>query len=220
MTSLKCRLVELVPVERLSRYLDGVASATGISVSVLGDGGEVIVSASLDAGGGQPSFPAGLWERFDGVSADGPGKVEGPDGTVLLRVPVVHRDLRLGWAAVRVDGVEQEQRRAMDVVALTAAHIRYEADTGYEVESLSGEVVRVYEELALIFGITARLGAIVDVTEICRVVAEEAGRLLDAKDILVQLVDENIGALKTVYAQGEHAEESYGFAPGVEDGLD
>lgn len=215
-----CRLFELIPPERVTKYLVTVQGATGLPVVLVDDGGVVLASPGAGDGSGVPrSFSASRWEFSGGVSQDGPDIVEGAGGGSFMRAPVVHRDRRLCWAAVRFDGADAEKRRVMDVVALAAAHLKAEAESGYEVESLSGEVVRVYEELALIFGITARLGAIVDVAEICRVIAGEAGRLLDAKDILVQLVDENMGVLKTVYAQGEHAEESYGFAPEVEYGL-
>jgi len=93
------------------------------------------------------------------------------------------------------------------------------ASLGYDVESLSGEVVRSYEELALIYGITARLGEKVGVDKICSVLVSEADRVLDANDILVQLADEKAGVFRTVCSSGLHQRESSGFTPGLEEGL-
>lgn len=216
-TSLKCRLVELVPVERLSRYLDGVASATGISVSLLGDGGEVIARASRKEGG--KGVDPMLWDRLAGSSPDGPGRMEDGGGAVLVRAPVYHRGGRLCWAAACVEAGGPDDGRAMETVMLAAMHAGSEADSGYEVESLSGEVVRGYEELTLIFGLTARLGALVDVDEICHVIAEETGRVTGASDVLVQLADEEEGTLDTVYALGEHRDAAQGYRLGIKEGI-
>jgi putative nucleotidyltransferase with HDIG domain len=71
-----------------------------------------------------------------------------------------------------------------------------------EVEDLSAEVVRVYEELALIYSLTNNLGSELDVDSICQRVLEEADKRLAAQNMSVMLLDENKNELYTRLARG------------------
>jgi hypothetical protein len=46
-------------------------------------------------------------------------------------------------------------------------------ETGYEIESLAGEVVKNYEELSLLWRVSSRLGAGLNVDTVCNILADE-----------------------------------------------
>lgn len=88
-----------------------------------------------------------------------------------------------------------------------------------EIEDLSSEVVRVYEELSLIRSISGRLGSEMDVETICRLVLAEADRILSARTIFIMLLDADRRGLSTRFAMGLDAEPALGFRCPVSSGL-
>lgn len=88
-----------------------------------------------------------------------------------------------------------------------------------EIEDLSSEVVRVYEELSLIRSISGRLGSEMDVDTICRLVLEEADRILSTRTIFIMLLDAELRELSTRFALGSDAESALGFRCPVSSGL-
>lgn len=71
-----------------------------------------------------------------------------------------------------------------------------------EVDDLSAEIVRVYEELALIYALTNNLGSEMDVNSICQRVLEEADKILAAQNMSIMLLDAGNNELCTRLAQG------------------
>jgi putative nucleotidyltransferase with HDIG domain len=88
-----------------------------------------------------------------------------------------------------------------------------------EIEDLSAEVVRVYEELSLIRKLSGRLGSEMDVDTICRMVLEEADKILSAQTILIMLLEGERKELITRFAMGRDAEFALGFRSTVSSGL-
>jgi len=88
-----------------------------------------------------------------------------------------------------------------------------------EIEDLSSEVVRVYEELSLIRVISGRLGSEMDVDTICRLVLEEADKILSAQTIFIMLIEAERKELSTRFAMGMDAESAMGFRCPVSSGL-
>jgi putative nucleotidyltransferase with HDIG domain len=80
-----------------------------------------------------------------------------------------------------------------------------------EVEDLSAEVVRVYEELALIYSLTNNLGSEMDVDSICQRVLEEADKRLSAQNVSIMLLDEGNDELYTRLARGRDREVAIQF---------
>ncbi len=200
---MKGRLFDLVPAGRLESYLDAVARNSGLFVRLLDELGDTLISSSPGGNGRSEPDCAEAGRKGERMHA--------------WDAPVQYKGERLG--TLTFCGVSQARDTAGQLLAVSASHIESMIESGYEVESLSGEVVRVYEELAVIYGLTARLGAIVDVGEICRVVAEEAGKVLCAGDVLVLLAQPEHGLFRTAFALGEHEEAAGGFSPGIEEGL-
>lgn len=63
-------------------------------------------------------------------------------------------------------------------------------EMGYEIESLSGEVARNYEELSLLWRLSSRLGAGLNVEKICNTLADEVMNVCPSNNISVMLVNE------------------------------
>lgn len=88
-----------------------------------------------------------------------------------------------------------------------------------EIEDLSSEVVRVYDELSLIRTITERLGSEMDVDAICRMVIAEADKVLSAQTTFIMLPDAEGKELATRFALGRDADAALGFRSPFSSGL-
>jgi putative nucleotidyltransferase with HDIG domain len=105
-----------------------------------------------------------------------------PHGGLTFK-PLLLRESLLGYvAASGGDG-----GGALDFIVQNLTGI---AEMAYEIESLSGEVARNYEELSLSWRISTRLGTGLDVDTICNVLAEETMKLCPANSVSIFLVSE------------------------------
>lgn len=71
-----------------------------------------------------------------------------------------------------------------------------------EIDDLSSEIVRVYEELSLIYSLSSKLGSELDINAICQLVVEEISRVLAVRSIALMLLDEKSGTLSIQYCTG------------------
>lgn len=88
-----------------------------------------------------------------------------------------------------------------------------------EVQDLSAEIVRVYEELALIYSLTNNLGSEMDVDSICQRILEEADKILAAQNMSVMLFNESSNELYTRLARGRDHEAAAQFRAEASAGL-
>ncbi|HEY6838442.1 MAG TPA: HD domain-containing phosphohydrolase [Geobacteraceae bacterium] len=97
--------------------------------------------------------------------------------------------------------------------ALTAAAYCIENFLVHEMEvlDLSAEVVRVYEEQALIYSLTSKLGTEMDVESICRGVLEEADKILGVQNMAIMLYDEVSNELYTRLCRGRDCDVAVHF---------
>lgn len=213
------KLIDLIPRDRLTRYLNTTSMFLKAPLRVLDLSGTTVIESCLktDAGsnGGRPC-PPDAWTGVCSVLGNGPMVLMVDEGFRLMAAPIHYKGQPLGYLSACLNGTGDH---AMPLLSLSVSHLESLAEAGFDVESLSGEVVRVYEELALIYGLTARLGARVDIEEICRVVVNEAKSLLDPTDIILQLADFKAGVFRTVLASGAHEGLALGFSPALEEGL-
>jgi len=184
------RILDLIPKDRLSRYMRAASERWGMTMRLLDGEGEAV-----------------LYGEAGGLSGE------------ALTAPIRLRGECIGYLSACVGKGPGSDGHGPAMLSLSASHIEGLAESGYEVESLSAELVRVYEELSLIYGVTARLGAKVEVEDICRTVVDEVDRLLSPTAVMLQLVDEKGGVLRTAAALGEHREKATCYAPGTEEGL-
>ena len=216
------QLVDLIPRDRLNKYLNSTSLFLKMPLRILDLSGATVLELSLAAGPNTNegnSCPPAAWAGVCDVMSDRPMGRMLDDGSYLMAAPIHYKNHPRGYLAACLNGKEGTGDQALPLLSLSASHLEVLAEAGFDVESLSGEVVRVYEELALIYGLTARLSAKVDIEEICRIVMNEAKGVLDPTDIIFQLADIEAGVFRTILASGSHEGLAAGFAPGLEVGL-
>jgi putative nucleotidyltransferase with HDIG domain len=84
---------------------------------------------------------------------------------------------------------------------------------------LSAEVVRIYEEQALIYSLSRKLGNEMEVESICRYILDEAGKVLAANNISVMLLDPVTNELYTGQCKGRDREAAVRFRTDAASGL-
>ncbi len=90
---------------------------------------------------------------------------------------------------------ERESRQIRD-------HLQDLLTAGYELFNLSSEIVRNYEELALLYDLSIKLSAQADLERICEIVADEVQSVLPVKNLSILLVDAKTGVLRSKIAVG------------------
>jgi len=216
------QLLDLIPRDRLMRYLYSTSMFLRMPLRILDLSGATVLESSLAAGPNMNegnSCPPAAWAGACDVMADRPMGRMLDDGFYLMAAPINYKNQPRGYLSACLNGKDGAGDQALPLLSLSASHLELLAEAGFDVESLSGEVVKVYEELALIYGLTARLGAKVDIKEICRIVMHEVKGVLDPTDIIFQLADFEAGVFRTILASGSHEGLASGFAPGLEEGL-
>lgn len=88
-----------------------------------------------------------------------------------------------------------------------------------EIEDLSSEIVRGYEEVSLIAAISTKLGGEMDVDTVCRLVVEEADRILEARTVFIMLLDTERQELATRFSLGLDKDAAKGFRTHLDSGL-
>jgi HD-GYP domain-containing protein (c-di-GMP phosphodiesterase class II) len=205
-------ILDLVPKGRLARYLDTTSAGLSMPVRLMdGSGARVMDSdgAAFDH----------AWENVRRVLDNAPAELPLPGGHSLMAAPVMHKGGILGYIAACKKTDVTDNGRAFQLLMLSASHLEAMADAGEEVESLTAEVVRGYEELALIYGLTGRLGAKVEINDICGIVAEEAVSVLNPTDVVVHLTDEQAGCFRAAFSSGAHNDLLAGFEPPLREGF-
>jgi putative nucleotidyltransferase with HDIG domain len=99
---------------------------------------------------------------------------------------VVIRPLYIRGSLVGHAAIPAPEERYLDYIVENLSII---LERGYEIESLSSEVVRNYEEFAILWRLSARLGSVLDVEKACTAVADEIMNVCPSKAVSVLLAD-------------------------------
>lgn len=99
----------------------------------------------------------------------------------LLMKPLFVRGSLVGHAAC-----PSKEAQRLDFIVKNLSVI---LEKGYEIESLSAEVARNYEELSLLWRLSSRLGSVLDVEKVCTIVADEIMNICPSKAVTIMLVD-------------------------------
>ena len=86
-------------------------------------------------------------------------------------------------------------------------HLQDLLEIDYELHNLSSEIVRNYEEMALLYDLSIKLSALPDPESICRIISEEIESLIPVKNLAVFLVDSKSGNLDSVIARGHDGQQ-------------
>lgn len=122
-----------------------------------------------------------------GLSAEGANAPARPKGHTGKKVPIRFRGDTVGSISTPLSG--EAKGALLEAAAYCLENsLRLES----EIEDLSSEVVRVYEELSLLYSISNKLGGEMDIDSICQRVLEDALRILPVQNISIMLLD-NLG---------------------------
>jgi putative nucleotidyltransferase with HDIG domain len=109
---------------------------------------------------------------------------DAPESDTLMR-PINIRDALVGFVAIPTGGKDTET--CLDFIEKDLSDF---AEMGFEMDSLSGEVARNYEEFYLLWKLSSRLGAGLNVDTICKVLAEEVMDICPSRNVSIMLVTE------------------------------
>jgi putative nucleotidyltransferase with HDIG domain len=138
----------------------------------------------------------------------------GRDGKVLCSEPLFFREKKVGTLEVCLNsgsGTEVAQGIARSL----------ESFLGLEGEmvNLSSEIVRIYDELSLIQKISGMLGNEMDSERICRLVLDEADKILSVTTFFIMLLDAERQELFTRFAIGRDGDSALEFRVSCMHGL-
>ncbi len=186
------KLTELLDRDELERIVSGLSPLASSPLFVVDEKGEIVAEAgraefdcllkggfSIVAGGSFPQCDEEACPLF-GEQACAPIEVYGEI---------------LGFAV----GCGEPAGRA---VALLGDLISRRATDGFELDSLSAEILDKYEEINLLYEISGALGAVFDTELICQLVLEKAVQVIGARKASVMLLDEAEGVLRIASGVG------------------
>jgi putative nucleotidyltransferase with HDIG domain len=182
-------ILEVSGREKLEEMIGSLSLRFDFPLVLMDMEGEALASA------GTPC--AGL-DCLDGVCC--------PAGTLLADMPVRHRGERLGTLAACIP--VGEPAKELEAAAYCLEQF-FNLET--EIDDLSSEVVRVYDELSIIYSLSNKLGSEMDVDTICRRVLEEAERILSVHNLSIMLLDAISNELYTRMSTGRDRETAYSF---------
>lgn len=179
--------VPLSSREKLEEILKTMSGKLGLPLSFLNTDGSVAFSSECQ-----------------GTSAAHPPVSPDPAGTVSIPVRFMNDNI---GNLVFPSGTETDRRIAAVASYCLESFLKYET----EIEDLSSEIVRVYEELSLLYSFSSKLGSEMDVDTICRRVLEETDRFLSIRNALLMLLDAKSGELQTRHTTGRDADAALDF---------
>lgn len=128
------------------------------------------------------------------------------DNKTLFTESLHFREMKIGSLVVSLGS-----GKGADIASGIARSLESFIGLEGEIENLSSEIVRVYEELSLIHKVSGMLGNEMDVERICRLVLEEADKILSVDTLFLMLLDAERKDLYSRYAIGSHGEPVLGF---------
>ncbi|MDH4232074.1 MAG: HD domain-containing protein [Nitrospirota bacterium] len=118
--------------------------------------------------------------------------------TDLMKEPVYLRDSIVGY--VGIPKADNPPRSSLCFIGRNMTEI---IGMGFEVDSLSGEVAKNYEELSLLRSLSTRLGAALNVDKICNELADEVMNFCPSKNVSILLRSDMLAdTLSTSYIVG------------------
>ncbi len=120
-----------------------------------------------------------------------------PAGPETAPVPIRVMNDIIGNLVV-ASGAEKDRQISLLAAYCLESFLEYET----EIEDLSSEVVRVYDELSLLYSFSSKLGSEMDVDTICLRALEETGRFLSVRNSSIMLYNAETGKLRTTHASG------------------
>jgi putative nucleotidyltransferase with HDIG domain len=190
-------ILRKVSRRKIEEALGSLSVGFGASLLILDSVGKVFMGAATDCRDRQ-SFSSSAFRN----------------GKELYSEPLYFKERRIGTLEVCLESGSGD-----GVVPGIARSLESFLGLEREIEDLSSEVVRIYEELSLIHKISGRLGNEMDIERICRLVLEEADKILSVTTLCIMLLDAEREEFFTRFAIGRDGELMLGFRVPMAEGL-
>ncbi len=136
------------------------------------------------------------------------------NGKVHYSEPLFFKEREVGSLEVCLDP-EKGKEIAMGIACSLESFLSLEG----EIVNLSSEIVRVYDELSLIQKLSGMLGNEMDTEKICRLVLEEADKILSVSTFFIMLHDADRQEISTRLAIGRDSTSALGYCVSDTEGL-
>ncbi|MBI3810922.1 MAG: HD domain-containing protein [Nitrospirae bacterium] len=209
---------DLIHPERLKKFVQQTAENHPVSLAILSVDGKPVSTSDV---GLPPTvellLDSDLIRR--GLELRRPDTILRHPSTPLYAAPLFCQETAIGLLLLRFRDAgadtasrgqeERESRQIRD-------HLQDLLTAGYELLNLSAEIVRSYEELALLYDLSIKLSAQSDLDRICAIVADEVQSILPAKNLAILLADAKTEMLRSQTAVGRegHRHPPFQLEPG------
>lgn len=197
---------EILLAEEVRGFLEELSALSGFSLSLFDGRGRFLYAFS-----GNGSAGRGRFARTQAVRGRKPGlhALQSPFHSCPGDGPTVIQEVRLQEERVaEIRGDLQDSadpsvlRRCLRIAAeWISGRIRAQCD----LDSLSGELLDKYEELALLYELGGELGSVFDTGEICRIVLNKALSVIGARKASLLLLDPDGRTLRVAACAGSIA---------------
>jgi putative nucleotidyltransferase with HDIG domain len=174
---------------KVEEALGGLSAGFGAPLLILDSQGEVLMSAGTNCRDR---------ESFNSSA--------GRDGKLLCSESLFFKEKRVGSLEMCL-----ESGNGPEVAPGIARSLESFLGLEGEIVNLSSEIVRVYDELSLIRKTSRMLGNEMDSERICRLVVEEAAKILTVSNLFIMLLDVERQELFTRFAIGRDKESILGY---------
>jgi HD-GYP domain-containing protein (c-di-GMP phosphodiesterase class II) len=219
---------DIVSANQLQRVVDDAVAQANIGMAVVAPDGRILSESYGDADPcpqvreaaiDSMRCPHGSGELAWLAAAQG-GVVEDhcPRGACRRAYPLRYRDYV--WGALITCSHDGAPQAVVDAVAaLTVERLRDLIVAGFELQSLSREIVANYEQLTLLYGASIEVGAAHDATSICQRVLEQLDSQMPSEAMAVMLLSEETGHARVAAARGELSDAFQQPMPDMPDGV-
>lgn len=221
-------IADIVSANQLQRVVDDAVAQANIGIAVIDPTGRVLSEGYGDADPcpdlagtviDSTRCPHGSAELAWLAETQGEAVEDRcPRGAFRRAYPLRYRD-RV-WGALITCSHDGAPRAVVDAVAaLTVERLRDLIVAGFELQSLSREIVANYEQLTLLYGASVEVGAVHDVTSICERVLEQLHAQMPSEAAAVLLLSEETGRAQVSAARGDLLDVFRQPMPGMPDGV-
>jgi len=136
------------------------------------------------------------------------------DGKLVCSEPLYFKEKKVGMLEMGL-----ESAHGTEIAPGIARSLESFLGLEGEIENLSSEIVRVYDEISLIQKMSGMLGNEMNVERICQLVLEEADKILSVTTLFIMLLDVERQELFTRFAIGRDVESILGHRVPSTEGL-
>ena len=196
MSNSSINLSDSLNEHRLKGFLNQVMRNASLGIAILNSDGHVVMRKIAD-GVNDLQFKEILSRPEVGKvldqmrSSDPPKEIQRVAHLPVYVSSLIHNGTGIGCVVSWFPN-EKVPASGQREFQLISNHLKDLLMFGYELDNLSSEIVRNYDEMALLYNLSVRLGAQPDINKICQIVVEQVQAILpDSKVALMRVNEEN-----------------------------